>query len=164
MPPFDHRDRALMERIKLIEMRHEIPRRDRQALFVEKLVRELPGILNWALEGLRRFVANGMMTTLPPLDTAFHMQALAEDLDSVRSFVSERCDIGEDAWVGPEALYTNYLDYCVWSGRAVLSSRPFVEQLQFLGYEKRSRRLPGVETPRWVWAGLTIKAEDIHHA
>ena len=68
---------------------------------------ELPGILNWALEGLERLVERENRFTY--LKAASEAVTLMRDLASpVAAFVRERCELGTDKEVSPDLLYSTY--------------------------------------------------------
>ncbi len=68
-----------------------------------RLVAELPGILNWALEGLDRLTANGRFTVPGSSQAAATMMM---DLASpVSAFVRERCELGPDKATPTDLLY-----------------------------------------------------------
>ena len=53
LPVFKDRSQAIKRRLVIIPMMVEIPKEKRDLRLFEKLKKELPGILNWALEGLK---------------------------------------------------------------------------------------------------------------
>lgn len=74
------------------------------------LLTELPGILNWALEGLRRLQARGHF--IQPTSSA----DLARDIEDVASplgmFVRENCDVEAGRTVEIPRLYETYRRWC----------------------------------------------------
>src|SRR5262249_37453776 len=97
---------------------------------LDRLLGELPGILNWALEGLRWLVTNGKFTVDPEAaETVAQMMALASP---IRTYVEENCVIGEG-----EEFETNtqtlYHDHCAWrkaNGHLVIANSTFGVQLR----------------------------------
>ena len=57
LPVFKDRSKAIKRRLVIIPMTQEIPIAKRDPRLFEKLARELPGIFNWALEGLKDLYA-----------------------------------------------------------------------------------------------------------
>ena len=57
LPIFKDRSKAIKRRLVIIPMTQEIPLAMRDPRLLEKLLKELPGILNWALEGLKDLYA-----------------------------------------------------------------------------------------------------------
>jgi putative DNA primase/helicase len=73
---------------------------------------ELTGILNWALEGLRRLtIDNGSHFTR--VETAEEAITTMRDLASpVGAFVRERCKLDPEAEIAVDVLYAEYKDWC----------------------------------------------------
>src|SRR5206468_2444465 len=70
-----------------------------------KLLAELPGILNWALDGLHRLTIENKnrFTWLPAADEA--MMAMRDLASPVAAFVREECMLGADKRVSVESIY-----------------------------------------------------------
>jgi putative DNA primase/helicase len=78
----------------------------------DKLRGELPGILNWALDGLRRLtIENGNRFTRVPsaADAITMMQDLASP---VGAFVRERCKLDSGAEIAVDDLYDEFKAWC----------------------------------------------------
>ncbi|MCC7293573.1 MAG: hypothetical protein IT449_16070 [Phycisphaerales bacterium] len=81
----------------------------------DRLLEELPGILNWSIAGWRRLNERGHF--VQPESSAEALQEL-EDLSSpIRAFVRQRCEIGPGLQVEVESLYGAWQDYCGNTGR-----------------------------------------------
>lgn len=61
--------------------------------FEQKLAQELPGILNWALEGLRRLKADNNFTDSQAIEDAMHTYFVEND--NIANFVHERLLVNE---------------------------------------------------------------------
>lgn len=69
----------------------------------DKLLSELPGILNWSLDGLDRLRKRGYFV-LP--ESSLEAMRMLEDLASpMRAFVREWCRIGPDEWIAIDELF-----------------------------------------------------------
>ncbi len=76
---------------------------------------ELPGILNWALDGWQRLSERGYF--LQPTSSSEAIQHL-EDLGSpIKAFIRERCDIDPRRSIAAPRLYDAYREWCVDQGR-----------------------------------------------
>jgi len=81
----------------------------------DRLLEELPGILNWSIAGWQRLNERGHF--VQPASAAEALQDL-EDLSSpIRAFVRERCEIGPGLCADVEALFAAWQDYCGNTGR-----------------------------------------------
>jgi putative DNA primase/helicase len=94
-----------------------------------KLIAELPGILNWSLQGLASLSAAGKF-----IEPAASLDALADILNSgdpVRSFVTDDCDLGAAFSVNKDELFAGYLLHCKVNGvKMPLSKESFVRSLK----------------------------------
>jgi P4 family phage/plasmid primase-like protien len=124
----------------------------------ETLIGEMPGILNWALDGLHQLRLDGAIVS--PASAA-ELVADVENLGSpIKAFISERCEIGQsDYEVTKDALWHAYTQWHREEGIAghPLSKEMFSRNLKtaFPGQvrdhrpsantdEKRARRWRGV--------------------
>jgi P4 family phage/plasmid primase-like protien len=78
----------------------------------EKLVEELPGILNWALEGRRRLLKrDGFDPSLQSGESGIKQQWL-DTANPIRKYVRERIVYERGRDISTDALYADYLDWC----------------------------------------------------
>lgn len=89
---------------------------DREELDLDRqLMAELPGIFNWALDGLERLRERGRFTQ--PESSREMVQEL-EDLGSpVSAFLRDRCEVGAGRQVGVDDLYHAWRVWCSGQGR-----------------------------------------------
>jgi putative DNA primase/helicase len=74
---------------------------------------ELPGILNFALDGLARLTRNDRFTHLPSAEEA--IIAMRDLASPVAAFLRERCELGPDKEIATDDLYA---DYRMWAENA----------------------------------------------
>lgn len=87
-----------------------------------KLIAELPGILNWALDGLISLRAAGRF-----VEPAASIEAKAEIMNSgdpVRSFVADECELGASFEVNKDELFRRYQLHCDKIGASRPLSKP----------------------------------------
>jgi len=122
---------------------------------------ELPGILNWSLDGLHRLsVTNGnVFTRLPAAEEAI---ITMRDLSSpVGAFVREKCVIDPRAEVPVDDLYAVYRQWADDNGHSKLSKQSFGRDLG-AAVPSVKRRRPRGETggrPR-VYGGLRLRGPE----
>ena len=108
----------------------------------QKLKKEIPGIFQWALEGLRRFKKQGYFTQSKAMRSA-KSEYQAEN-DSVRAFTDLKIErTGEDKpkfAIPKKKLYKQYRRYCEDSGLMSVSRRKFSRRMSELGFEDAKRR------------------------
>lgn len=133
-----------------------------------RLLRELPGILNWALAGLDRLVRNGRFTKPA---TAVGIEEIAADLGSpIKEFVRECCVLDPNATALKDQLYLSYLAHCRRNGvqhppnrvhfsRGLLSATDHAVQPDKEGCEPRRPIFRGLRLASWV--PVQVPDEDI---
>jgi putative DNA primase/helicase len=90
----------------------------------EKLLAELPGILNWAIEGWQRLRERGRFVM--PQSSADAVTDL-EDLSSpVAAFVRDACSVGPENRVDVDELYSAWQGWCETQGRKVVATKQVV--------------------------------------
>ncbi len=87
----------------------------------DRLLGELPGILNWAIEGWQRLRARGHFVMPASVQEAVHE---IEDLSSpVAAFVRESCLIGPGYRVSLDLLYDAWKRWCGSEGRQLIITK-----------------------------------------
>jgi len=81
----------------------------------EKLLGELPGILNWALEGLERLCARGRFTE--PDSGQAEAEAARRLSEPVGAFIDDWCSLEDERWISLDDLYAKYRQWCESEGR-----------------------------------------------
>jgi P4 family phage/plasmid primase-like protien len=104
------------ERLRMINFNQQFKGDKKDMGLKHYLVRnELPGILNWALEGLRRLNLRGHFVESALMAAA--ADETREGASSVFGFVRDRCVSGEpEMWDGRNRMYRAYVRYCELSG------------------------------------------------
>lgn len=130
MPTFADYDNAIVRRISFIPFRRHFKPAERDTRLIDKLIRELPGIIRWAIEGARRLIANNFVFS----DSKFSEDVLQEfqvKLSAPVSFVTEHYerDYG-DGFVGIENLYEEYKEWCSKRGKKQMNFYSFAEDLE----------------------------------
>lgn len=105
VPKFADRSGALVSRFIVLPMRQSFFGREDSGL-TPALMAELPGILNWAVEGWRRVRAQGRITQPEAgRDVALQMTDLASPIPA---FVREWCEVGGDYRVAKDHLFSAF--------------------------------------------------------
>jgi putative DNA primase/helicase len=86
-----------------------------------KLITELPGILNWAIQGKFRLRERGHFVQPSSVEDAVRD---IEDLSSpVRAFVRTHCEVGPGKRVGVNGLYEAWKTWCDGDGRSAATTK-----------------------------------------
>ncbi|MBX9656391.1 hypothetical protein K2Y11_22475 [bacterium] len=75
-----------------------------------KLLRELPGILLWALEGLRDLRSTGRF--IQPESGREEIETMELASSPVKQFVEEMCEVAPDKRIETQELYSRYKTWC----------------------------------------------------
>lgn len=109
MPKFADASSALANRfVPLIMTKSFLGEED--VGLTNKLLGELPGILNWAVEGWRRLRERGYF--LPPQSSREAVRDLAELASPAAAFISERCKLEPEANTPKDDLFAAWLNWC----------------------------------------------------
>ncbi|MFR0657796.1 phage/plasmid primase, P4 family [Clostridium perfringens] len=120
-----------------------------------KFQREKEGILNWALEGLKRLYENNFEFSENELTDGVKKEYKREN-NNVISFVEECCEIDSLFSCSRIEIYESYKEFCVEAGLKALSQIKFNKELEgnFNITRSRSGKLR-------LWNGVRIKLDDL---
>ena len=135
---------AIQRRVFPVEWRNKPAAPD--TLLVEKLVGELPGILNWALDGLDRLCARGWKFAIPEESKRLRDDYLKSQDSAAQFLDSSDCETDQkstDLWCVPADLHKVYTSWCKTAGYQALNICDFGKHLtKRLGYPPvRSRKI-----------------------
>jgi len=120
LPRLNDASGALGSRFLILEMTNSYYGREDVGLF-DRLVTELPGIFNWALEGADRLKQRGHF--IEPASSAEAKEDL-EDLSSmIGKFVREQCTLGPDLTISVDVLYNRWTVFCHGEGQSMASTK-----------------------------------------
>ncbi|MCZ6770496.1 MAG: phage/plasmid primase, P4 family [Proteobacteria bacterium] len=143
---------ATWRRIQLIPYPVTIPKSERNKELLEQLEGELPGILNWVLEGLRAYLRDGLA---PPKCIQDAVSQYRSEMDILGDWIEECCEEDPHAKVSAKELYTSYRNWSQSSGHQPVSKKRLSQKLQNRGIE-RTRTGKGR-----FYVGLALKTIDL---
>jgi len=145
-------DWGIWRRVKKIPWNYTIRPEEKDPNFTEKLKSEAPGILNWMLRGLKRYIELGCK--LPTCEAVEDATAqYRKDMDIIGRFVGECLTIQSTATALGISIYTKYVGWCKENGTPALSSRRF--------YAEFKKRNAGKVTWRDVNKGIMFEGVGI---
>ncbi len=144
-------DNAIWRRLRLIPFNVTIAPEDQDHELVDKLRTELPGILNWAIDGCRRWQHQGISR---PTAVMVATSEYRSEMDILGNFLTECCVTLPDSYVAAADLYRSYVSWCEANGERAASQRKVGLTLTERGFD---RRQAGHER-RWHWFGLGLLA------
>lgn len=133
-PPVRGTDEGFWRRFILVPFEVTIPIAERDGNLIHKLIDELPGILRWAVEGCMDWQKNGLGE---PLSVTTATQSYRLEMDSLQTFIADRCLINKDASVLASDLYREYSEWTESNGERALSQKMFSVRIDEKHIEKR---------------------------
>lgn len=148
-------DNGIWRRIRLIPFNVIIPDELQDKALPEKLLAELPGILNWGIEGCLKWQKEGLKV---PSIVAKATAEYRRDMDILGDFFEEVCVFRDDLIVAHADLYAEYREYVKSTGGYELSSKAFAMKLKERGFQKDTIGKSGAK----AWRGLHIRSRGEH--
>src|SRR5690606_5911342 len=162
---FNHQPRigdntwSIWRRIRMIPFQEQIPPEEQNPHLADDLITaELPGILNWCIEGLKKYQQSGL-----PLPSAVKAatEEYREDQDILYEFISLFCDtqpkqaaggLVSDMSESAKNLYQAYTGWCTQSNEKRMSKTRFGRELRERGFD-RAHSMTGS-----VYRGIKLRA------
>jgi putative DNA primase/helicase len=132
---------AMLARLLVLKMPLSFEGREDPQL-TERLLRDLPGILTWALDGLDRLRARGRF--VQPAAGREPLESYRRLNNPIQAFLDECCVIEAEASTLLDDLYLTYRSWMSGEGRQPVAKERFSSSLVELG-EGLERRRPRVE-------------------
>jgi putative DNA primase/helicase len=145
---------AIWDRLHLIPFEIVIPKGKQDPALPEKLRAEAEGILAWAVEGARRWYAEGLQK---PPEVAVATKQWREESDVLETFFSEKCIRDKSATVRKDLLYQVYHEWAEKAGERVETKRTVGRKLKDRGFDEIRLGEGGYE--HWVGIGILDQAE-----
>lgn len=143
-------DHAMWRRIVLIPFNVTIPVAERDPDLWNKLHRELPGILNWALAGFRAWRGHGLRSPAEVLAAVADYKA---ESDPLTDFVAECCILGSEFTIWKDELYRWYEWWCGRRRTEHLSKKAFGTSIA-----ERGTRDERTRDGRY-WVGIGVRPD-----
>ncbi|MDJ1492475.1 phage/plasmid primase, P4 family [Cytophagaceae bacterium DM2B3-1] len=137
VPEFTH---AFFRRFAIIPFEVTIPDHKQDRDLPQRIIAtELPGVLNWILEGLQRLTQQRGLS--PSEKMASQISRFRLESNPVAVFISERiddCRLENDVngWISVADLFQDYTCWTVENGHKKMSKRKFSERMEGLGYSR----------------------------
>jgi putative DNA primase/helicase len=154
-PDVSSHDQAIWDRIVLIPFDNRVPPDKQDRTLIDRLRMEAPGILAWAVEGLKEYRRIGLQR---PSSVEAATNAYRSEMDTIGAFVKACCELEKDVEntnlqddsglppppedprpfeVKALELYRAYEDFCKQEGHAPESNRIFgISMQQDFGFQK----------------------------
>lgn len=151
MPAMRDFSGGLKRRAIVLKLTRRITKEVKRQFPRSRMMKELPGIFNLAMNGLRRLLKDG------PTVTEQMRGGLDEWMkanDQVGRFVDETVEHGKNKSIAAEDLYLAYTDYASDSGEKPLGKYKMFERMEELGFVRKRSQVDGVR--KWYWQGIGL--------
>ena len=145
-------DYGIWRRIKLIPFTTTIMPDRQDKRLEEKLLKEGPGILNWLIEGTKRWRDRGLAA---PVIINQATEEYRNEMDVLGNFIKECCVQGSGCSIRARELFRAYQEWCTENNEHACSERFLSLRLKELGIE-RSRT---AEARYWKGIGLKVREQ-----
>lgn len=151
MPRVRHDDKGMWRRIIPIPFNAVFTGSNRDNDLEANLQEELSGILNWALEGARKYAEAGKLEQ--PAASKKLLSNLRRDVDTVGIWIKARCSVIEDGKLQSKVAYDDYCDTMKREKATHMPQKEFKADLVRRGYAHKNGR------DHNFFVGISIKAE-----
>ena len=137
LPQINNTDHGIWRRIKAIPFNRTFSAEEQDKTLGDKLIQELPGILNWAIEGCLAWQEHELPTPKVVDDQVAEYKSA---MDSISQFVRDECEQDSNHTYPASKFYQAYRDWCSGAGRKPQSQTAFKRSLEKLTgvYQHRS--------------------------
>ena len=157
LPGADTDDEAFFRRILLVAFPTTVPRSERDPQLDDKLQAELPGILNWAIQGLQRLQRQGQFSQdRTPGQTQDTWEKWG---NSVKRFAKLCLEEEHDNDISKSELHQTYLNFCDDEGIPAETQHMLTRKLKIEGFEDGRAYVDGERQRAFFDIGLTGRGE-----
>jgi putative DNA primase/helicase len=146
LPQINNTDHGIWRRIKAIPFNRTFKAEEQDKYLSDKLMAELPGILNWAIEGCLEWQKDGLQT---PDIIEQQVAEYKSAMDSISQFINEECEVGKEHSYPASKFHQAYRDWCSGAGRKPQSATAFKRSLEKLKNVYQHRSSNGLQ-----WHGI----------
>ena len=155
LPAIRDRSKGFFSRLVIIPFLNEFTKEkgNLDRTIITKLLKEMPGVLNWAIEGLKRIREQDGFTTA--LRSTRRLNEYMKENSSLLQFVDEECIVFKDAKVSAREFFIRYTDFCRDSGLKPFSRKKVGAEIS---------KLPQIESKycsnRRTYIHIKVREED----
>ena len=146
LPSINNTDHGIWRRIQAIPFNRTFTAEQQDKDLGSKLTKELPGILNWAIQGCLDWQEQGLN---PPQVVLDQVATYKTEMDSIAQFVEQECSLEPETKYPASKLYEAYRHFCQAIGRKPQSTNAFKKALDKLTGVYQSRTSSGMQ-----WQGI----------
>ncbi len=154
-PRLDGLDEATVRRFGVIPFEHTMDKKDFDRQLASKIIaQEMPALVRWALDGLKRLRTNNFVFTESPQSKAALEQLILAN-NSAMEFLTETYERHLTLEMPFNLMYQGYVSWCRDNGRKAVSSNKFGRECTNLYGENKISKVGGksMRCYRAVFAG-----------
>lgn len=130
-PQISGTDGGIWRRVVLVPWSVTIPADQRDRRLADKLERELPGILAWALDGLAAYLRGGLEL---PRRLVVVNEDYRRDSDIIGLWLADNCDVSDPGYRSAMSdIYQNYINWASACGHRPVSRKTLGDKLDERG-------------------------------
>lgn len=139
LPQINNSDHGIWRRIMAIPFNRTFSVAEQDKRLQSKLMTELPGILNWAIQGCLEWQQEGLN---PPSVVTEQVAEYRTSMDSVSHYLRDECEFGADYSYSASQFYCAYRNWCLAVGKKPKNQTTFKRALEATNgvYQKRTSR------------------------
>lgn len=135
-PHINGTDNGIWRRIRFVEFGASIPKYEQDPWLEQKLKQELPGILNWAIEGCLKWQKEGLGQ---PEKVKQQTAEYQRGEDVIQAWIDECCDLVDadsSVSISANALFQSYTHWAADSREWQMKKRSFYQKMEERGFSK----------------------------
>jgi putative DNA primase/helicase len=156
-PAFADRSSGIWRRLLLIPFKVTIAPEKQDPDLVSKLKAELPGILNWALDGLARLRQQSRFTRASIAEAA--LKEYQDESQPEKVFFAEHAEANLAGEIATAALFANYKEWCKNNNYFAVDERTFGKAVVKTFPQVIRRRVKRNGPRYYVYAGISFVPE-----
>ena len=147
-------DEGIWRRVLLVPFEVSIPEAKQDKQLANKLLAELPGILNRLVAGCLDWQHNGLNA---PKEVVEATQEYREQLDQLKPFFDDVCLKEKEAEINPKMLYNAFLDWCEENHETPMKPRYFAMLMRERGFRQGKPTKKGSKVTYRPWLGIRLR-------
>jgi putative DNA primase/helicase len=155
-PAIYDQSEGMWRRLRMIPFDRKFEGADRNFNLYEELHAELPGILNWAIQGCLEYQESKRGLEVPASVETVN-RAYRDDFNPFVNFLTDQCIVQSSFSCNASEFHARYVKWCKEQNEKPLGKPRVAEQLKALGIYKE-RPKTGV-TRQWQFYGLELVPE-----
>tara|TARA_X000001036_G_scaffold385768_1_gene380462 strand:- start:1014 stop:2480 length:1467 start_codon:yes stop_codon:yes gene_type:complete len=157
--PTKDRTHGYYRRFDILKFNRIFKTEEQEPELLQELKDEVPGIFNWALEGLERLSQQKWIMTKSAYMEDCHNE-FRRATNPLQLFIEEECVVEGNATVDANELRSSYKQYCEDKGYKVLSDNKLGQELKRLGVNKSRIRTEDGRIS--IYEGIQLLSGSVH--